>query len=164
MRITIYILVLLPVLFLPFILFSQTEGAEVNLIDFFETDSISSDTARIESIVSEIKQSAPLIESPISYTSKDSMAFSFENGQQIVHLYGDATIKYGTINLEADYISMNFENKEIYATVVKDSLGNILKKSKFTEGGEEFECESLRYNFKTGKGFVENVEIGRAHV
>lgn len=157
MKITIYILVLLSVLFLPFMLFSQTEEAEINLIDFFETDSISNDTVRVEPVVSKVKQAAPLIESPISYTAKDSMAFSLENGQQIVHLYGDATIKYGTINLEADYISMNFENKEIFATVVKDSLGNIQKKSKFTEGGEEFECESLRYNFKTGKGFVENV-------
>lgn len=99
----------------------------------------------------------PVIDSPISYNSKDSMAFSFENGKQIVHLYGGATIKYGTINLEADYISMNFQDKEIYASVMKDSLGNIISKTKFTEGSEEFDCESLRYNFVTGKGFVENV-------
>ena len=130
--------------------FSQAEVPD-SIVDMIQVpEQISIDTIAVPN-----KQ--PVIDSPIDYNSVDSMAISLENGQQIVHLYGGATIKYGTINLEADYISMNFEETEIYASVLHDSLGNIVKKTKFSEGSETFECETLRYNFVTGKGFVENV-------
>ncbi|HPR61531.1 MAG TPA: putative LPS assembly protein LptD, partial [Prolixibacteraceae bacterium] len=130
--------------------FSQAEVPD-SIVDMIQVP----EQFPIDTIAEPSKQ--PVIDSPIDYNSVDSMAISLENGQQIVHLYGGATIKYGTINLEADYISMNFEEKEIYASVMRDSLGNIVKKTKFSEGSETFECETLRYNFVTGKGFVENV-------
>lgn len=114
-----------------------------------------SEIISVDTIVEQNLQ--PIIDSPIDYNSIDSMAFSLEDGQQIVHLYGGATINYGSINLEADYISMNFENKEIFASVMRDSLGNINNKTLFSEGSETFECETLRYNFVTGKAFVANV-------
>ena len=60
-----------------------------------------------DSIKDSIKSRKPIFESPIDYKSRDSMAVSFEDGQQIVYLYGDANIKYGTIELTADFISVN---------------------------------------------------------
>lgn len=99
----------------------------------------------------------PVIDAPINYNSFDSMAVSMEDGQQIVHLYGKADIKYGTIELQADYIAVNFEKKEIFASGLPDSTGELTGKPHFAEGSEEFDCESLRYNFVTGKGFVVNV-------
>ncbi len=101
--------------------------------------------------------SQPVIDSPISYDSVDSMAMSLEKGQQIVYLYGGATIKYGTINLEADYIVVNMASKEIFASGRRDSTGKLQGIPKFTEGSETFDSETLRYNFETGKGFAENI-------
>lgn len=98
-----------------------------------------------------------VIESPIDYDAKDSIAISMENGKQVVHLYGDATIKYGTIELKADYISVNFDSKEMYAKGTTDSLGVVTGKPHFVEGKEEFDCATLRYNFVSGKGFTEDV-------
>jgi hypothetical protein len=98
-----------------------------------------------------------VFESPISYNSTDSMSVSLENGDQVVYLYGGANIKYGTIELTADYISVNLGTKEIFAKGLTDSVGNFTSKPHFKEGTEEFDCTSLRYNFVTSKGFVENV-------
>jgi lipopolysaccharide assembly outer membrane protein LptD (OstA) len=103
------------------------------------------------------KNSKPVFESPITYNSVDSMAVSFEEGDQVVYLYGAANIKYGTIELTADFISVNLRTKEIFATGLKDSTGEYTSKPHFKEGTEEFDCTSLRYNFETSKGFVENV-------
>lgn len=136
------------------IAFSAFSQDEVN-----ETDSVL--VENIDTIFDELpfveKKAKAVIESPISYDAVDSIAVSMENGQQIVHLYKGGTFKYGTINLEADYISVNFEKKEIFASGVEDSLGTLQGKPHFAEGSEEFDCETLRYNFDTGKGFVVNV-------
>jgi hypothetical protein len=114
-----------------------------------------------------IKNSNPVFETPIFYNSIDSMAVSLEEGDQVVYLYGAANIKYGTIELTADYISVNLGTKEIFATGLKDSTGNFTSKPHFKEGTEEFDCTSLRYNFQTSKGFVENVvstqQDGKVH-
>jgi len=53
------------------------------------------------------KKEKQVFESPISYNATDSMAVSLEEGDQVVYLYGGANIKYGTIELTADYISVN---------------------------------------------------------
>jgi lipopolysaccharide assembly outer membrane protein LptD (OstA) len=110
-----------------------------------------------DDIAKEDNEVQAMFESPVKYNSKDSMAVSMEGGQQVVYLYGGATVEYGSINLEADFISVNFEKKEIYATGLKDSLGVLRGIPKFTEGSETFDSETLRYNFETGKGFAENI-------
>jgi len=108
-----------------------------------------------------------IFDSPVSYKSADSMAVSLENGNQVVYLYGDANIKYGTIDLTAGLIEVNLGTKEIFAKGLTDSTGNVIGKPHFKEGTEEFDCSSLRYNFETEKGFVENVvtaqQDGKVH-
>lgn len=98
-----------------------------------------------------------VIESPIDYDATDSISISMEDGQQIVYLFGGAKIKYGTIELTADYISVNFDSKEMFAKGIEDSLGTVKGKPHFKEGSEEFDCATLRYNFQSGKGFTEDV-------
>lgn len=108
-----------------------------------------------------------IFESPINYDAKDSIIVTFEEGQQVVQLYKGATVKYGTIELASDFISVNLGTKEIFAKGMPDSTGTIVGKPHFKDGSEEFDCSSLRYNFVTSKGFVENViteqEGGKVH-
>nr|HPR32683.1 putative LPS assembly protein LptD [Prolixibacteraceae bacterium] len=110
-----------------------------------------------DSLLSAPEKQKAFIDSPINYNAKDSMAVSLENGEQIVYLYGDASIQYGSIELTADFVSVNFNTREIFARGIPDSSGTIIEKPHFKDGTEEFDCTSLRYNFETGKGFVENV-------
>jgi hypothetical protein len=111
----------------------------------------------IDDSVKTVSQKKSVIESPIDYDAKDSISISMEDGEQIVHLYGTAKVKYGTIELSADYISVNFGKKEMFARGTTDSLGVMTGKPHFVDGSEEFDAETLRYNFMTGKGFTENV-------
>jgi hypothetical protein len=132
----------------------QPEASEIKV----PADTLIATTGeQADSIVGDTVKNVQVIDSPINYDSKDSMSISMENGQQIVYLYGEAIVEYGSIKLNAGFISVNFEKKELYATGIKDSLGNLTQKPHFSEGEEEFDCTSLRYNFVTGKGFVENV-------
>ncbi|MFA9390181.1 MAG: putative LPS assembly protein LptD [Prolixibacteraceae bacterium] len=110
-----------------------------------------------DSISAPLKKKKSIIESPIDYDASDSIAISMENGQQIVHLYGGAKIKYGSIELTAAYISVNFDTKEMFARGVEDSTGTVTGKPHFMEGTEEFDCSTLRYNFISAKGFTEDV-------
>ncbi|MBN1925920.1 MAG: LPS-assembly protein LptD [Prolixibacteraceae bacterium] len=114
-----------------------------------------------------IKSQKTFIDSPIDYNSTDSMSISIEDGEQIVYLFGGADIKYGSIELTAEYIAVNFNKREIFASGIADSTGKLIGKPHFKEGQEEFDCETLRYNFESGKGFAENVvteqQDGKVH-
>jgi len=111
----------------------------------------------VDSIAPIPKKAKSVIDSPIKYSARDSMPISMENGEQIIYLYGDASIEYGTIKLTAAYITVNFAQKEIFAKGIEDSLGVLIGKPHFAEGKEEFDCKTLRYNFVTRKGFTEDV-------
>jgi lipopolysaccharide assembly outer membrane protein LptD (OstA) len=156
-----YILIIIVFISLSLRAFSQKE------IPLSDTTTINTDQTVLSEKRDSIEPRKPIFESPIDYKSRDSMAVSFENGQQIVYLYGDANVKYGTIELTADFISVNFATKEIYAEGIADTTGTVNGKPHFKESSEEFDCSSLRYNFVTSKGFVENVvtdqQDGKVH-
>jgi lipopolysaccharide assembly outer membrane protein LptD (OstA) len=184
LNITQHIYLLLLFFLLAITVFPQTRETVADST-LFETDTINASLseialdAMIDSIQSEsdtinssiktdtIIKPKQIFDSPVSYKSADSMAVSLENGNQIVYLYGDANIKYGTIELTAGLIEVNLGTKEISARGLTDSLGNVTGKPHFKEGSEEFDCTALRYNFETEKGFVENVisaqQDGKVH-
>ena len=98
-----------------------------------------------------------MLDSPVKYTSSDSTIVLFENGQQKVLLYKEASVTYGEIELTADFIEMNLQTREIFAQGLTDSSGVTTGKPHFKDQNEEFDCETLRYNFKTQKGIAEKV-------
>ncbi len=72
-------------------------------------------------------------------------------------MFNKNDISYEDINLKADYVEIEFSDKTVYATGVKDSVGNDMGKPVFTMGGNSFESESMRYNYDTKKGFVKRI-------
>jgi len=101
------------------------------------------------------QQNKSIIESKIKYNASDSIVLEAET--QKVYLYKNAKIEYGDIILEADYIEYDQENNYVYAQGVTDTLGITSGKPKFTEKGDEFEARTIKYNFKTKKGYIEDV-------
>lgn len=91
-----------------------------------------------------------ILDSKVEYSASDSIRFDLR--QQTVHLYGNAELKHGTINLTSAYISINFETNEMFAKGMPDSLGIIQGNPIFTDGAQNFESYELRYNFRTRKG------------
>ncbi|HYQ57203.1 MAG TPA: putative LPS assembly protein LptD, partial [Draconibacterium sp.] len=102
-----------------------------------------------------VEQEKPVIDAPIDYTALDSMIVSLDG--QKVYLYNGAKVTYQNIELEAYYIELDLETKEIYAEGIRDSVGEMTQKPLFKQGSEEYESETMRYNFETEKAFITKV-------
>ncbi len=154
-----------------FLLFSSTLYAQEQIADSTQVlneanelqDSIVNDlNIEADSTINSIEEdSIPSpqvsIEFPIVYNSFDSISFAFEDSGQVAYIYNEASITYGDIELTAGFIKVDFNTREIYAEGITDSLDNVTQKPHFKQGEEEFDCSTLRYNFDTNQGFVENV-------
>lgn len=97
----------------------------------------------------------PMFNDVVSYSSDDSLTFRIDSKEMF--LYKNAFVKYLTTELKADYIEMNMDTKLAYASGVPDSTGTLIGKPQFKDGSQEFESLDLKYNFKTGKGFVKEI-------
>ena len=96
-----------------------------------------------------------VIEVPIKYNSEDSLRFEVKAHK--VYLYGQAVVNYENIVLEADYIVLDTKNNIIIATGWPDSTGTIAGRPHFKDGAEEFDADTLEYNFKTQKGIIKGI-------
>lgn len=101
-----------------------------------------------------VKFSPDAPEDEIIYGAKDKKWFDIDSN--LVHLYGEAFVNYGALELKAGYIKFDFKNNIAFAEGIMDSVGNEVQRPSFKEGENEFEYKKLRYNFKTQKGFVYN--------
>ncbi len=101
------------------------------------------------------KKKSSEINMKIVYTSKDSMKISPDKKK--IYLYGKADVTYGDINLKADYIEYDLNNRVVFASGLPDSTGKIKGKPIFTQKKEKFNSEKLTYNFKSGKGVIYNI-------
>ncbi|MGM0479986.1 MAG: putative LPS assembly protein LptD [Bacteroidota bacterium] len=96
------------------------------------------------------------MDAPITYSCTDSIRADFTT--DIISLYGSAEVVYDGITLTADLIEMDTEKKEVYAIYRYDADSNRVGIPKFKEGSEEFTAASIRYNFDTEKGYIEELK------
>lgn len=95
-----------------------------------------------------------MLEAPVHYTAQDSMVFTAEN---MGYLYGDADVKYGSMSIKGEYITMDLDSSIISSTFGLDSVGKEFGYPVFSQDGGEYEMKKVRYNFKTRKAFIHNV-------
>ena len=94
------------------------------------------------------------LSAPVFYEANDSIVFT-QNGY--AHLYGKGKVNYEKIELESEIISMNLDSSTVFARGIKDSLDVISGRPIFKDGETPYESETIRYNFKTKKGFINNI-------
>lgn len=97
------------------------------------------------------------LESPVFFSARDSIYSDIRNKQ--VHLYGDAKVDYGTTKMSAGYILIDIDKNEVLATYAYDQDSSKVEFPLFADGGDEIKASTIRYNFKTEKGFIEEVAI-----
>ena len=96
------------------------------------------------------------IETTINYYAEDSIVSDFTVNK--VFLYKDAWFEYGNIRLDADYIEIDWENSQLYASGLADTTGVKQGSPIFKEGGSTYEIrKEMRYNFKTRKAIITDV-------
>ena len=121
----------------------------MEILPGFTIDSITGDTIFVPQPVDSG------IEAEVDYTATDSLIFSLDGGT--VELYGGAHITYEDIILEADYIRYEMDLNMVVANGLPDSTGALAGNPVFTDANNSFKSKRLKYNFKTQKGFIEEV-------
>ena len=115
-------------------------------------DTLQADTLSNDSVKGKKKKDA--IDAPVYYECVDSMVWS-RNGN--AYLYGSSKVNYDNIELTASIISMNMDSSVVHATGSVDTTGVVTGLPIFMDGGTPYESDRMTYNFKTKKGFINNV-------
>lgn len=95
------------------------------------------------------------IETTILYSANDSINSNLQT--KIVILYGNAKITYGTIELQAEEIEIDYEKSTISAHGKQDSLGQWVGLPIFKDGSATYETQDMVYNFKTKRAKITGV-------
>ena len=118
---------------------------------FFLSDSLQTDSIPADSVKPKKKDA---IEAPVYYECTDSMVWSSGGN---AYLYGSGKVRYDKIELTASVISMNMDSSVVHATGRADTTGVVTGLPIFMDGGTPYESDRMSYNFKTKKGFINNV-------
>ena len=103
-----------------------------------------------------VKKSDNPIKSEVSYEASDSMIYDLKNGELL--LFGESSVQYEKIKLEAARISYTFNDYLVHAEGTVDTAGNPVGEPIFTDEGTTYNAESMDYNFRTKKGIVRTVQ------
>ncbi len=112
------------------------------------------EVAPADSVANDSTKSRTDLEAPVVYESKDSMVW-YKNGN--AYLYGDGQVNYQKIELKANEITIDLETSTVYAQGTTDTLGNTKGRPVFADGDTPYESETMSYNFRSRKGFINNV-------
>ncbi|MCC6460150.1 MAG: LPS-assembly protein LptD [Saprospiraceae bacterium] len=99
-----------------------------------------------------LKISKDALEDQVDYGARDSMWFDVKNKQ--LHLYGQAFVKYTSIDMKAGYILLDYAKNEVTAEAFPDSSGKKVGLPEFQDGDQQFTATKLRYNFRSKKGII----------
>ena len=94
------------------------------------------------------------LEDVVTFSAKDSLVML---GQSNAYLYGESTVEYTDLQLNSGEIRMSLDSATVYATGVRDSVGNLVETPIFRDKSGEYESETMTYNFKTQRGFITDV-------
>ncbi|MFV0520916.1 MAG: putative LPS assembly protein LptD [Mangrovibacterium sp.] len=126
-------------------------GEPVDSIAVMPADSVPSDSVQANN-----GESKSAIQSTITYQAADSIVVSVDGRR--VYLYKDAKVNYEDIELTANYIELDMDAKEVYAEGLADSAGVVTGTPVFKQNSDEFESRTMRYNFESQKGIIEDIK------
>ena len=96
------------------------------------------------------------IDSPVEYSADDSLTYNA--AIKMANLYGSSKVKYQNMDLESDRISMSLDSNLVHATGSMDSTKMELTGTPvFKMGSDEYESDTMAFNFKTKKGLITSV-------
>ena len=109
----------------------------------------------LKNSVETISISKSAISSVVNYQASDSIRFDLKS--KMAYLYNKTLIKYDDINLESNYVMIDMNKSQLFASGWADSAGVIRGKPLFKQGPQSFRTEKISYNFITKKGLISTV-------
>ena len=97
------------------------------------------------------------IDRPAFSAAKDSIIEDFTDGRRMMYYYGDVTVKYGDMELTADYMEYDMQAQTVFARGTRDTSGTFKGQPQMTQGGKTYTMEEVRYNFETRKARINNM-------
>jgi hypothetical protein len=85
----------------------------------------------------------------------DTIVFDAK-GERIL-LYGNGRVRYEKIELDAGFIIYDMKNSQVTAHAIADTSGTLVGHPIFKEGKDTFNAKLIKYNFKSGKAYIEHV-------
>ena len=113
-------------------------------------DSTKKDSVRLDTV----KKKRTQLDAPVDYKANDSIVFE-QNNQ--AYLYGSSEVDYQKIKLNAERIVMKMDSSTVEAVGRKDSVGKMIGEPVFTDGDAPYQSKTMRYNFKSKRGFITDV-------
>ena len=107
-----------------------------------------------DSIPSGPKKKKDALDDPVAYESSDSMVW---NNGGYASLYGNGKVNYQNIQLTAAVIKMQMDSSLVYADGVCDSTGEWTGTPVFIDGSTPYNSNHISYNFKTEKGYINEI-------
>ncbi|MDR2495994.1 MAG: LPS-assembly protein LptD [Tannerellaceae bacterium] len=90
------------------------------------------------------------LEAVVTYIASDSIVIASGNR---AFLYGKGEVKYQQIELRSEYMEMHLDSSLVFAKFGLDTLGLEFGYPIFKDGDQEYESKTMRYNFKSKKGY-----------
>lgn len=94
------------------------------------------------------------LEAAVTFSAKDSLVLS---GGNSAYLFGNSTVEYQDFKLNSAEIRMDLDSSTVYAQGLRDSLGTLSENPVFKDKSGEYESETMKYNFKTQRGYITGV-------
>ncbi|MBQ5853510.1 MAG: LPS-assembly protein LptD, partial [Rikenellaceae bacterium] len=97
------------------------------------------------------------LEAPITGKNKDSLVFNVRD--KMVYIYREGDVKYQSMNMKADFMAINMDNRQIRAYGIYDTVNNepTVTRPQFTEGGKTFTMDTIDYNMESGKAKIKGI-------
>ena len=125
------------------------------IFSYVSAQTIDSTSALVDSSVvnpvDTLSQSNYDIDEIVEASSTDSLIFDINNKKMFI--YGDGKLKYKQTELESGEIDLDFVSSDLNARgkMINDTLRQT---PVLNEAGEQYAGTSIKYNFKTQKGFI----------
>ena len=95
------------------------------------------------------------LDAPVEFSSEDSLVY--DAASRRAWLYGNSNVKYQNMDLKSDRIQMSLDSSLVHATGTADTTGKVEGKPVFTMGQDTYESDTMAFNFKSKKGFINSV-------
>ena len=89
------------------------------------------------------------LDKPISGKASDSLYYDLRN--KMVYIYEQGDVSYGDMNLKADFMNINLDNKNIYAYGKADTVDGapVMTRPVFTQGTTTLNMDTITYNIES---------------
>jgi len=130
----------------------DTAGMDSLQIAIYRHNKAVDDSIRLDSIN---RQKSAGIDAPVNFAAEDSLVY--DAASRKAYLFGTSNVKYENMDLTSDRIAMSMDSSLVRATGSADTTGGTVGRPLFKMGSDEYESDTIAFNFKTKKGFINNV-------